>query len=116
MIRESVADLDDHQLRDIGLWRCNFADPTGRAGRDLDVIVAPANDDKCYIEHTHIGFARTVAMCVAAARRARQILLVWRTRAADRRALSMLGEHLLRDIGISTTDVDRESKKWFWQS
>jgi uncharacterized protein YjiS (DUF1127 family) len=112
---ESVAELDDRQLRDIGLWRCGFADPTGRGWRDPDFIIVPANDDARHVEHVPVGFVRMIATCVAAARRARQVLSVWRTRAADRRALSMLDDHLLRDIGLTGIDIDRESKKWFWQ-
>jgi uncharacterized protein YjiS (DUF1127 family) len=113
--RESVAEMDDHQLHDIGLWRRGFADPAGQGWRDLDLIIVPANDDARHVEHVPVGFVRMIATCVAAARRARQILSMWRTRAADRRALSMLGEHLLRDIGLTGIDIDRESKKWFWR-
>ena len=35
----------------------------------------------------------------------------WRTRAA----LARLNDRLLRDIGLSVLDADREIRKWFWQ-
>jgi uncharacterized protein YjiS (DUF1127 family) len=41
-------------------------------------------------------------------------LSTWRTRAAERQRLSMLGDHLLRDIGLNRADVHREVSKPFW--
>jgi uncharacterized protein YjiS (DUF1127 family) len=42
--------------------------------------------------------------------------LTWRDRAAARRHLVSMDAHLLRDIGLSKSDVLRESTKSFWQS
>jgi uncharacterized protein YjiS (DUF1127 family) len=41
------------------------------------------------------------------------IVRAWR--AAHRRALSMRDDHLLRDIGLTPADVDREVTKPFWR-
>lgn len=38
----------------------------------------------------------------------------WRERARQRRAMLALDDHLLRDIGISRADVEREASKPFW--
>lgn len=43
-------------------------------------------------------------------------LLTWQQRAQDRRALRALDAHMLHDIGLSRSDVERESSKHFWQS
>jgi uncharacterized protein YjiS (DUF1127 family) len=41
-------------------------------------------------------------------------LLDWQERARERRHLSGLDDHLLRDIGLSRADVDHEVAKPFW--
>jgi uncharacterized protein YjiS (DUF1127 family) len=42
-------------------------------------------------------------------------LLTWQRRHKDRMHLMSLDDRLLRDIGISYADVDRESSKPFWR-
>ncbi|MFW5679116.1 MAG: DUF1127 domain-containing protein [Pseudomonadota bacterium] len=41
--------------------------------------------------------------------------LLWYGRARERRALAELDDHLLRDIGVSRAEADREAGKPFWQ-
>jgi uncharacterized protein YjiS (DUF1127 family) len=43
-------------------------------------------------------------------------LLTWQRRHKDRMHLMSLDDRLLRDIGISPADVDREASKPFWRS
>ena len=43
-------------------------------------------------------------------------LYVWQQRWADRRALSSLGDHALKDIGLSRADIDYEASKPFWRA
>jgi uncharacterized protein YjiS (DUF1127 family) len=48
----------------------------------------------------------------------RAIIRNWIARGRERRALGELAEmnaHLLRDIGLSKDDAQREAAKWFWQ-
>jgi uncharacterized protein YjiS (DUF1127 family) len=40
----------------------------------------------------------------------------WQARARDRRALSLLNDHLLRDIGITRMDVELELYKPLWRA
>ncbi len=47
-------------------------------------------------------------------RRALERLMLWQSRAAERTALAELDERLLRDMGLSRRDVERESRKPFW--
>jgi len=42
-------------------------------------------------------------------------LFAWQQRAADRRALRAMDDHLLRDIGLSRADIDAEAGKPFWR-
>ena len=42
--------------------------------------------------------------------------LTWQERQRQRRELMSLDSRLLRDIGISRTDAEREYRKPFWQS
>ena len=39
----------------------------------------------------------------------------WRQRQEQRRALAMLSDHLLRDIGLTRQDAEQELRKPFWQ-
>ncbi len=47
---------------------------------------------------------------------ARRALSTWQERARGRRALASLDDHLLRDIGLSRADVERERVKPFWRA
>ena len=40
---------------------------------------------------------------------------VWARRSNERRALAMMNERLLNDIGLTPMDIDRETAKYFWQ-
>ncbi|MBM3569216.1 MAG: DUF1127 domain-containing protein [Alphaproteobacteria bacterium] len=42
-------------------------------------------------------------------------LYVWRQRAATRYSLAELDERMLRDIGLSRADAQRETDKPFWR-
>jgi uncharacterized protein YjiS (DUF1127 family) len=39
----------------------------------------------------------------------------WRERARSRHLLLQLDDRMLRDVGLSRSDVDRECGKYFWQ-
>jgi uncharacterized protein YjiS (DUF1127 family) len=41
-------------------------------------------------------------------------LIEWRKRAVQRRTLAMLDDHMLKDIGLSRMDVEREISRPFW--
>jgi uncharacterized protein YjiS (DUF1127 family) len=43
------------------------------------------------------------------------ILWTWRDRYRERRMLSALSDHMLKDIGVSRADVEREAGKTFWR-
>jgi len=136
----SLAELSDHQLLDIGLvrrdavphatFRAWLARPdTGpllaqriasaggtAASRGRDRLIAAFGA----IRASAAGFRtadpalRGAAVLLPAWRIART-LVEWRARAMDRRALAMLDDHLLRDIGLSRADVEREVSKPFWR-
>jgi uncharacterized protein YjiS (DUF1127 family) len=42
-------------------------------------------------------------------------LLLWRQRTRERRALNALSDHMLKDLGLSRSDTERESAKRFWE-
>jgi uncharacterized protein YjiS (DUF1127 family) len=44
-----------------------------------------------------------------------EVLLAWQERLRQRRHLSGLDDRLLKDIGLSRADVQREVEKPFWQ-
>jgi len=43
------------------------------------------------------------------------LLSTWSQRRRSRRALAIMPDHLLRDIGLSHREALRESRKWFWR-
>ena len=46
--------------------------------------------------------------------RAFETLLAWQTRAAERGQLAAMDDRLLRDVGLTRSDVERERIKPFW--
>jgi uncharacterized protein YjiS (DUF1127 family) len=59
--------------------------------------------------------SQRVAVFFAAIGRILHTLRVWSKRAESRRAHAMLSDHLLRDIGLTPADVERELMKPFWR-
>ncbi len=53
---------------------------------------------------------------LAAGVRGFEILLLWQRRANKRHALAQLDDRLLRDLGLSRSDVVWESRKPFWRA
>ena len=43
-------------------------------------------------------------------------IMSWLERARQRRQLAQLGDHMLKDIGLTRADVDAETSKPFWQA
>ena len=79
------------------------------------------------MNHTHLA-AGTALKCpaVPAARRsgatpspfarAMTVLQTWLRRSRGRDDLAELDEHLLRDIGLTRSEVENERNKLFWQA
>ncbi len=42
-------------------------------------------------------------------------LRTWARRSADRRALSLMSDRMLADIGLSRAELEQEVAKFFWQ-
>jgi uncharacterized protein YjiS (DUF1127 family) len=59
------------------------------------------------------GFAGEVAAVVD---RILEAPFVWAERAAERRHLAELDDHMLKDIGLNRTEIDTISTKPFWRS
>ncbi|MCC6467272.1 MAG: DUF1127 domain-containing protein [Alphaproteobacteria bacterium] len=50
-----------------------------------------------------------------AVRRVVAVVLAWQQRARERRALAMMDEHTLHDLGLSRVDIMIELDKPFWR-
>lgn len=48
--------------------------------------------------------------------RGADLLLTWLERRRERRLLDRVSDHLLKDIGLSRAEVDREARKAFWRA
>jgi uncharacterized protein YjiS (DUF1127 family) len=53
--------------------------------------------------------------CLRAIRRIPHLVWLWLVRVQSRRDLAMLSDHMLRDIGLTRGDVERELMKPFWR-
>lgn len=58
---------------------------------------------------------RLIPSALSLATRLFALVLAWRHRIRERNRLRQLDDYMLRDIGLSRTDVERESSKPFWQ-
>ena len=58
----------------------------------------------------------TLSPALAPIWRAVGLLMTWRRRVADRRQLCSLDHHMLRDVGLSRSDVEFEVDKPFWRA
>jgi len=56
-----------------------------------------------------------LSLALAPVARAAGLLATWRQRAADRRQLCDLDDHMLRDVGLSRGEVEFEINKPFWR-
>jgi uncharacterized protein YjiS (DUF1127 family) len=43
------------------------------------------------------------------------LLLLWQARWRERARLDRLSDHMLKDMGVSRLDADREARKRFWR-
>ena len=49
------------------------------------------------------------------ANKAKLVVMSWIHRSNERRALAMMNQHMLDDIGLTSFDVAKETGKYFWQ-
>ena len=43
------------------------------------------------------------------------VMQTWIRRSNERRALAMMNQHMLDDIGLTSHDIQKEVAKYFWQ-
>jgi uncharacterized protein YjiS (DUF1127 family) len=55
------------------------------------------------------------AVYLHAIRRRPHVVWLWLMRVQSRRDMAMLSDHMLRDIGLTRGDVERELMKPFWR-
>jgi uncharacterized protein YjiS (DUF1127 family) len=68
------------------------------------VLLAPSN-----------GKSQRVVGFLSAIRRIPHTISLWFTRSDSRYATAMLSDHVLRDIGLTRNDFERELMKPFWR-
>ena len=60
--------------------------------------------------------ARRILHARTVAARIRRLLVLWLQRRRQRRRLGELNDYLLKDLGLTRTDVWRERQKSFWRA
>lgn len=45
-----------------------------------------------------------------------ELMAAWHERSRQRRELMAMPDYLLKDMGVSREDIDREARKPFWQA
>ena len=63
----------------------------------------------------HAAAIRFAAAFARGSLRSADMFLLWLERMRQRRALASLSDHVLKDLGLSRTDVELESAKRFWE-
>lgn len=72
------------------------------AGRRIWLVPRSAKSDR-------------IAVFLDVLRRIPHLARVWSMRVELRQAMAMLSEHMLRDIGLTRNDINRELMKPFWR-
>jgi uncharacterized protein YjiS (DUF1127 family) len=67
------------------------------------------------VDHLLENLNARLSLSAAQLGRIPSIIRFWMARSAQRRALSQLEPHRLKDIGLTQEDVERECSKAFWQ-
>jgi uncharacterized protein YjiS (DUF1127 family) len=62
------------------------------------------------------GWSLFAALPAAVSRDLFDLLMLWQERAVQRHALARLDEALLKDIGLSRAEAERETGKPFWRA
>jgi uncharacterized protein YjiS (DUF1127 family) len=80
----------------------------------------PALDPLCLAARERPAAILRLCGCIAAALatwslRSGDTLLLWMERVRQRRALTRLSDHMLKDLGLSRADTGFESGKRFWE-
>jgi uncharacterized protein YjiS (DUF1127 family) len=69
--------------------------------------------------HQAVRPRRTIRQTAAAAwgtlARVAEVIATWLRRSAERRHLHSLNDYMLKDMGVSRADVERETSKRCWQ-
>ena len=55
-------------------------------------------------------------LLISALAGAGRVLIQWQTRVSDRTHLQELPDHMLKDMGLTRSEADRESAKPFWRA
>ena len=69
------------------------------------------------VSHSHTSAAKYSPVSWKAALPLLQLPIVWMHRLKSRRALLLLEgqtDHMLKDVGLQRSDIQRETIKWFW--
>ena len=69
--------------------------------------------NRCDAERGELGLVDRVFATMVT--RAADRILLWMERARQRRRLDSLSDHMLKDMGLSRFDTDREASKRFWR-
>lgn len=73
-------------------------------------------NSKSGLLHAAARFLPSLPSPIQALVRVANVLAVWENRARERKTLAEMPPNLLKDIGISRVDVQREIDKPFWRA
>jgi uncharacterized protein YjiS (DUF1127 family) len=74
----------------------------------IDTLPGSGRGDPAHAEPSFAGIFSGSLVAVAVK------LLEWQSRAWERRHLAGMSDHMLKDIGLSRADIEREVSKPFW--
>ena len=77
--------------------------------------ITQGTSEKLVVRARHLALS-VAELTVALAWFAAMQLVTWQERARERRRLAALDDYLLRDMGLSRSQVESETSKRFWES
>jgi len=81
----------------------------------IDTILARPGPLETAVARISVGLVHAARLIDRGAGWLLDVLYEWRARTAERHAMRSLDDRMLRDIGLSRADLERELHKPFWR-
>lgn len=81
----------------------------------IDTILAQPGPLEAFTARLSAAMVRGARFVDRAAARGFDLLFEWRSRAAERHVLRSLDDRMLKDVGLSRADLERELSKSSWR-
>jgi uncharacterized protein YjiS (DUF1127 family) len=81
----------------------------------IDTIIARPGPLEAAAARISAGLVHAARLTDRGLIKALDVLFAWRARAAERDVMRSLDDRMLRDVGLTRVDIERELSKSFWE-